>query len=201
MAPPNSAAIELAPIREMLRIYCQALTERSVDLQDLRALIDKDIGWSKPDVATSDGAAIFLPGVVERFENEGDNFDYLKVMLTQQAGHMEFGSFDFEFDRPSTRFRDWRPKLTAPPEYHDHDHGHEGQHEPAPLTELTRFFKLFPNRRLALDIFAIVESARIEARVMREYCGIAVVYRTMRGGALKLRQETIFLPAREALLE
>jgi nitric oxide reductase NorD protein len=60
---------------------------------------------------------------------------------------------------------------------------------------------LFPNRRLALDLFAIVESARIEARVMREYRGIAVVYRAMRRRALALRQETIFLPAREALLE
>jgi hypothetical protein len=201
MSSLDSPAIELAPIREMLRLYCHALTERSVDLQDLKALVDKNIGWSKHDVATSDGAAIFLPGLVERFESEADNYDFLKVMLTQQAGHIEFGSFEFEFDRPSTRFVDWRPKLTAPPEYHDHDHGHEGHHEHAAVTELTRFFKLFPNKRLALDCFAIVESARIEARIMQEYRGIATAYRQMRRRTLELRQEVIFLPAREALLE
>ncbi|MBM4296397.1 MAG: hypothetical protein FJ143_01510 [Deltaproteobacteria bacterium] len=201
MTGPDSPAVELAPIREMLRLYCHALTERSVDLQDLKALVDKNIGWSKHDVATSDGAAIFLPGVVERFESEADNYDFLKVMLTQQAGHIEFGSFEFEFDRPSTRFVDWRPKLTAAPEYHDHDHGHEGHHEHAAVTELTRFFKLFPNKRLALDCFAIVESARIEARIMQEYHGIATAYRQMRRRTLELRQEVIFLPAREALLE
>ncbi len=201
MSVPDSPAVELAPIREMLRIYCHALTERSVDLQDLKQLIDKNIGWSKNDLATSDGAAIFLPTIIERFAAQTDNFDFLKVMLTQQAGHIEFGSFEFEFDRPSTKFDDLRPRLVAPAEYHDHDHGHEGHHESASVTELTRLFKLFPNKRLALDVFSIVESARVEARIMREYRGIAPAYGVMRRRTLELRQELIFLPARDALLE
>jgi hypothetical protein len=201
MSEPNLPAVELAPIREMLRLYCHALTERAVDLQDLNALVDKNIGWSKPDVATCDGTAIFLPGVVERFDTAGDNYNFLKVMLTQQAGHIEFGSFAFEFGRPSTRFADLRPRLAAPLEYHDHDHGHEGHHDSAAITELTRFFKLFPNKRLGLDVFCIVESGRIEARVMGEYRGIAAAYQEMRRRTLELRPEIILLPAREALLE
>src|SRR5262245_34139650 len=101
MSSSASPAVELGPIREMLRLYCRALTERGVDVQDLKSLIEKNIGWSKSDAATSDGAAIFLPSCVERFPTQADNFDYLKVMLTQQAGHIEFGSFAFEFNRPS----------------------------------------------------------------------------------------------------
>jgi hypothetical protein len=201
MSLPDSPAVELAPIREMLRLYCHALTERSVELQDLKQLVDKNIGWSKNDVATSDGAAIFLPSIVERYDAQADNFDFLKVMLTQQAGHIEFGSFAFEFDRPSTRFNDIRPKLTGPPEYYDHDHGHEGHHDRPSATELTKFFRLFPHKRLALDIFSIVESARVEARIMHEYRGIATSYQIMRERALEIRQALIFLPAREALLE
>jgi nitric oxide reductase NorD protein len=201
MSSPDSHAVELEPIRAVLRLYCHALTARKVDLQDLKQLIDKNIGWSQNDVATSDGAAIFLPSVVERFEAQADNFDFLKVMLTQQTGHFEFGSFEFEFDRPATKLSDLRPKLTAPPEYHDHDHGHEGHHDRPGVTELTRFFKLFPNKRLALDIFSIVESSRVEARIMHEYRGIAKVYEEMRQRTLELRQECVFLPVREALLE
>jgi len=91
--------------------------------------------------------------------------------------------------------------LSEPPEYHDHDHGHEGHHEEPSVTELTRLFKLFPGKRLALDVFSIAESARIEARVMREYRGIARLYETLRERALSLRPRTIFLPAREALVE
>lgn len=201
MSSSDTSAVELAPIREMLRVYCHALTERSVELKDLKQLIEKDIGWAQNDVATSDGATIFLPGIVERFDTPEDNFAFLKVMLTQQAGHIEFGSFGFEFDRRSTRFADWRPKLALPPEYHDHDHGHEGHHERPSVTELTRFFRLFPNKRLALDIFSIVESARVESRIMHEYPGIATAYGEMRRRTLEARHEPAFLPAREALLE
>ena len=94
-------------------MYCHALSERRIDLQDLQQLIDKNIGWSRSDIATSDGSAIFLPSVVERFDASAENFEFLKVMLTQQAGHLEFGSFDFEFARPSTQFADLRLKLAG----------------------------------------------------------------------------------------
>ena len=201
MTNAESAAVELTPLRDMLKLYCHALTERSVDLQDLKQLVEKNIGWSKDDVATSDGAAIFLPAVVERFAARSDNFDYLKVMLTQQAGHIEFGSFDFRFERAATRFDDLRPRVPEAPEYHDHDHGHEGHHEHSSVTELTRFFKLFPNKRLAMDIFTILESGRVEARVLHEYRGMAAAYDRMRRRTLKLRPEMTLLPAREALLE
>ncbi|MGH7815782.1 MAG: nitric oxide reductase activation protein NorD, partial [Candidatus Binatia bacterium] len=54
---------------------------------------------------------------------------------------------------------------------------------------------------MALDVFSIVEGARVEARIMHEYRGIATAYREMRRRTLELRQEINFLPAREALLE
>jgi nitric oxide reductase NorD protein len=193
--------MELAPIHNMLQMYCRALSERVVELLDLKQLVDKNIGWSRADVATSDGAAIFLPALVERFENEIENFEFLKVMLTQQSGHIEFGSFDFAFDRPSILFHDLRPRANqlAESEHDGHDHRYEG--DGASPTELTRFFRLFPDKRLALDIFSIIESARVEACVMRGYPGIAPAYQALRERALALRQEVIFLPAREALLE
>src|SRR5262245_21095847 len=200
MSSLDSPAVELAPILEMLRRYCHALAERRVDVQNLQQLIDKNIGWSRADVATSDGAAIFLPATIDRFDSEGANFEFLKVMLTQQAGHLEFGSFEFEFGRPSTLFRNLRAELASRDENdHGHHHGHENDH--GIITELTRYFHLFPNRRLALDIFSIVESARVEAHVLHCYRGIATAYRGLRQQALALRPEMIYLPAREALLE
>jgi nitric oxide reductase activation protein len=201
MSDSNSPAIQIASIRSMLQTYCHALSERCVELQDSKQLVDKNIGWSRADTATSDGATIFLPAMVERFETEVENFEFLKVLLTQQAGHIEFGSFAFEFDRPSNLFHDLRPGLHRLAERERHGRDHDHNHEDAAPTQATRFFRLFPNRRLALDIFSIVESARVEAAVMREYPGIAVAYRDMRARVLALRQEVIFLPAREALLE
>jgi nitric oxide reductase NorD protein len=201
MSPPDASAVELEPIRDMLRMYCRALSERGVELQNLQQLVDKNIGWSRNDVATSDGSAIFLPALVNRFEGEADNYEFLKVMLTQQAGHIEFGSFDFEFDRPSTLFRDLRRRLDQLAESGFHAKSRDHDHDERTPAGLTRFFQLFPNKRLALDIFSIVESTRVENRVMTKYRGIAPAYHAMRRRSLALRQEIIFLPAREALLE
>lgn len=195
MTEADSPIVAISPLRETLRLYCRALAERDLDVLDLRELIDKNIGWTRDDVATSDGAAIFLPAVIERFEQRGDNLALLKVMVTQQSGHLEFGSFDFQFARPSRRFVDLRPKLRS---LSERDEGNGGALAP---TELSRYFKLFPNKRLAFEIFAIVEGARIEASVLHEYRGIAPLYRVMRERALRLRQEIVYLPAREALLE
>ena len=197
----DSSAVELASVREMLRLYCHALAGRSIELHDLSKLVEKEIGWSRADIATTDGSSIFLPATIDRFDEAAENFAFLKVMLTQQTGHLEFGSFEFEYGRPSTRFDDLRPRLTTPPEYHDHDHGHEADHEQPSVTELTRFFKLFPHKRSALDIFSLLESSRVEARVMNEYPGLVKLYEQQRRRVLALRPEIIFLPAREALIE
>lgn len=196
-----SPALPLSPLRDMLRFYCQALTGQKIDLRELKQLVDKNIGWSKTDVATTDGVAIYLPSIIDRFETAKDNFNFLKVMVTQQAGHIEFGSFSFRFDRRATRFDDLRLKVPERLAYHDHDHGHEGASDVPTRAALMRFFRLFPHRRLASDIFAILEAGRVEARLMREYPGIAKTYEEMRKRALEIRPEMTLLPAREALLE
>ena len=54
---------------------------------------------------------IELPAKIDRFPTEKENFDWYKVVLTHQAGHVEFGTFDFRFDRRSVGFVDWRPRL------------------------------------------------------------------------------------------
>jgi hypothetical protein len=179
----------------MLRMYSQALSERDVDVLDLRQLVSKDIGWTNGKLATSDGTAIYLPPFIEQFPTAARNFEYLKVILTQQAGHIEFGSFGFEFDRGSTRFRDLRPKLVRAS-----DADRQGESKTFP-TEISRFFGLFAHKRLACDIFVVVESARVEACVLSEYRGLASAYRSMRRRALALRPSMEILPAREALLE
>ena len=197
----DSGAVELAPVRDVLQLYCRGLSERSVEIQDVRLLVEKNIGWLDDSVATTDGATIFVPAIIERFNRQAENFELLKIVLTQQAGHIEFGSFGFEFKRPATQFGDIRPKIATPPDYHDHDHGHEGHHERPQITEYSRFFKLFPARRLAGDIFSILEAGRIEARVMHDYPGIAPAYRKLRRETLDRRPKITLLPEREALLE
>jgi nitric oxide reductase activation protein len=97
--------------------------------------------------------------------------------------------------------KDRRAELERKIRRDGHGLHHDGLHESDAGTELTRFFRLFPDQRLARDIFSAVESARVESCVIREYPGIAAAYHAMRARVLALRQAVVFLPAREALLE
>ncbi len=100
--------------------------------------------------AFTDGRHLYLPPKIDRF---GDRRDFLvyRVLTARNAGYLEFGTLDIALDALPG---DW--PATRPGEL-----------------ELERFFRGFPNRSLARDLFMIYESARVEAQVRAEYPGVA----------------------------
>ena len=68
---------------------------------------------------------------------------------------------------PSTRFEDLRPTLDAAERSAA---GEDGGSDWA--TDMQRFFDMFANRKLALDIFTVVEDGRLDGLVKVEYLGI-----------------------------
>ena len=94
-----SSSIELVRVSDVLRMYCRALVAKEIEIQATRQLVDKRIGWVEGDAPTTEGSTIFLPGVVNRYTSKDHNFQWFKVISTHQAGHIEFGSFDFDYDR------------------------------------------------------------------------------------------------------
>ena len=103
-----SARIELSKVGEILRLYCKALTGRNVSIQTSAALAEKGIGWVDEHRASTEGSTIFLPELMERYPEKDENFAAFKVFATHQAAHIEFGSFDFRFDRPGNLFGNMR---------------------------------------------------------------------------------------------
>ena len=71
-------------------------------------LVRRNIGWVDEDTASTDGSKVFLPPVVDRYSNKQDNFSWFKVVSTHQVSRLEFGSFEFLFDKPATQFEDRR---------------------------------------------------------------------------------------------
>jgi len=185
--------IYLDRVKEVLAMYCRALAGQSVELQPSQELKEKGIGWNSAEQATTEGNNIFLPAFVERYGSKPENFGWFKVIATHQVAHLEFGSFDFAFDRPSAVFagEEQRP-LVAP-----------ATAKPAQgaVTDLQRFFDLFPDRQLASDLFTLVEDGRIDHRVKWEYPGLRPVYERVQGEAVAERPSPSELPLREALME
>jgi hypothetical protein len=184
----NNVPAELDKVGEILRLYAKALSGREIHLIPLDGTGARGAGWQMP---ADEGKAIIikLPARIDRFPTEKENFAWYKVILTHQAGHVEFGTFEFQFTRPSHGFEDWRPRLAQqkPPD--------------SVASEFERFLQLFPDRQLGTLIFDQVEDARIDGRILARYPGIGLLYNRVSGFVLATRPRLSLLPLREAFLE
>ncbi len=181
-----SARVELSKVGEILRLYCKALTGRNVAVQTSGALAEKGIGWINENRASTEGTTIFLPDVMEAFHEKDENFAAFKVFATHQAAHLEFGSFEFSFERPGAHLGNLRAGLD--------------QNRSA-TTDMERFFDLFPDRKLASDLFTIAEDCRIDGAVKREYGGIRKSLVRMQRRELVNRAPVQSLPLRQGFVE
>ena len=215
-----SSSVELDRVREIIRMYCRMLAGQEIEVQAAQQLVDKKIGWFQGELPTTEGTTIYLPKVINRHPNKDRNFAFYKVISTHQTGHIEFGSFRFSFDRPSTMFKDLRSELNSAngstledvsgeiEEKTDHvaeassngamAQNKEDDHVAIPMS---RFFDLFPDRKLGNDVFTIFESTRVDAKVMDAYRGLAVSFKSVQDDAITTRPDMTELPAREALVE
>ena len=215
-----SSSVELDNVRELIRMYCRMLAGQEIEVQAAQQLVDKNIGWFQGELPTTEGTTIYLPKVINRHPSKDRNFAFFKVISTHQTGHIEFGSFRFSFERPSTMFTDLRSELTkanglaldaVPSEIEDKPEAqvssslngvasadNTDEHAPIPMS---RFFDLFPDRKLSNDVFTIFESTRVDSKVMEAYRGLAVSFKAVQNDALDSRPDMTELPAREALVE
>ena len=185
-----SSRVELDRIGELIRMYCKALTGVDVGVHSAEQLTEKGVGWVDSSSPTTEGSAIYLPPVVEQYQSKDDNFSVYKVFATHQAARLEFDSFGFDYERPGGVFgSDGRSEMD------------EADRETPPVTAMERFFDLFEDRRLAHDLFTILEDTRIDTIVKREYAGIRGAMGRLQEEAADRRKPVEEMPARQAMVE
>ena len=116
---------------------------------------------------------------------------WYKVILTHQAGHIEFGTFDFCFHQAVAPFDDWRRDLARANVY------------PKRLGRIrTVAGSCFPDRQLGAVIFEQVEDSRIDAPILS---GLSWHPFILSSGSRQRFSRTgrrlSLLPLREAFLE
>ncbi|MCZ7528440.1 MAG: hypothetical protein M5U14_19960 [Acidimicrobiia bacterium] len=157
-----SARVDLGQVADTLRVYAQALAGQRVAVRSTEDLVERGIGWVSQAGATTEGAAVYLPPFVEDFGDRHGNFLVYKVAATHQAGRLEFGSFRYRYGVDGALLRstvDERQPGAA-------------TGRPAAVVPVQRFLDLFPDRLLAAGLLALVEDARVDARIAAEYAGI-----------------------------
>jgi len=182
-----SVRVELDQVREVLAMYGHALAGTRVDIRPGDGLAEWSMGSVRPGTPAPDEAAIFLPPWMDRYGSEDENFAWYKVAATHQAGHIEFGTFDFCFEKEAALFDNRRHQLSPA----------DGNGQ----TDIERFFGLFEDRALSAHIFSMVEDTRIDYLVKRGYAGIRASYQLVQEESLSWRPFLNTLPLREACLE
>jgi hypothetical protein len=164
-------------------MYSQALAGSKVQIDSY----EDSEWWIHPDRSAADGTTILLPLYVDRYDSEEENFAWYKVAVTHQAGHIEFGTFNFSLEKAVGIFPDQPRQLLSA--------------DKTSLTDIEKFFNLFDDRKLSTDIFAMAEDVRIDYLLKHEYAGISGRYQQIQQASLFRRPPPSSLPLREAFLE
>ncbi len=197
-----SFSVDIEREKELFKIYCGALSGKYLEIQSSEKLVEKEIGWLDSNLATTEGTTIFLPQTVKRFNSKKENFAWYKVIATHQTGHVEFGSFEFNFGRNSSLFFNLRFKLNNFKFEENIDDSEINKNDSKSyLTDISKFLNLFDDSKLALDIFTLLEAFRIDKKVLNVYRGIRDDYIDVQKSALINRPKIEELPTREALVE
>ncbi|MCE2403621.1 MAG: hypothetical protein J4F43_00495 [Dehalococcoidia bacterium] len=209
-----SSSQELDRVKGVMRLYCRMLSGSSIEIMSSAELAHKGIGWVSESAASTEGSKVYLPPVVDRYPSKNENFGWFKVVSTHQVAHLEFESFGFNFELPSLLFDDLRPAMEkesvagavqrlqeALGPVVEQTEDDAASAERGFVTDMGRFFNLFDDRKLALDVFTILEDGRLDYRVKAEYAGIVRSYRQVQGDALAERPAIDEMPLLQCMVE
>jgi len=225
-----SSSLELDRVKGILRLYCRALSGTPLEIFDTQELVQRNIGWVDEDTASTDGSRVFLPPVVDHYNNKQDNFSWFKVVSTHQVAHLEFGSFEYQFEEPATQFEDRRHEAeqlmlerkkverSAAQEAHelaaqllasgaegdvDMSLGYSDPNAPGlrNYTDIGRLLEIFEDGRLAFDIFTVLEDCRLDYRIKVEYPGIRSASSRVQSETLEKRPNITEMPLQQGMVE
>ena len=217
-----SSSLDLERVKGIMRLYTRALSGENIEVLSTTELVRRQIGWVDQDTASTDGTKVYLPPMIDNYNDKAQNFAWFKVVATHQVSHLEFGSFRFAFDRPANLFTDRRIAMEAAIQARmeairtataAHFQLQDADIGPAPelgegpggtmrvYTDIGRFLALFEDRRMAFDLFSVLEDCRLDYRIKTDYPGIRRPALDVQGDALAQRPQIADLPLQEALIE
>jgi nitric oxide reductase NorD protein len=148
-------AVPLAEVRHPLNRYLLARTGLPISI---RSLSDLPNSLLRPDdertFICSDGKFIYLVDEINQFPTKTENAKLFKCLTRLEAGHFEFGTFDFDLEKTIQQYQ------------HSADVYHED------MSDLERFFLTFPIPGLAGDLFTVFEHGRIRLLLGNRYPGL-----------------------------
>jgi hypothetical protein len=181
-------ALSGVPLRQVARtvkLFVQALCGADITIQALPDSLGSDV----PVRATvsQDGRIISLPSLLRRYATVEDNMRLYLVLAAHEAGHVEFGTYRLTLEPLADVVTQIRQR-----------YGRTDQAEPETLAEL---FRLYPQPRLAQDIWMLLEDARVEFLLQQQYPGLRRDLQALAREAVTTRSLTHGLTIKELIVD
>jgi nitric oxide reductase NorD protein len=146
----HSAAVTFEEVEGLLQRYMRMLARRSVRIVSGPGI------WLRPLITTASEPLVRFPERVGLFSTAEENQAFYVLSAAHAAGRFEYGTHAFSLDL-----------------YVAKDLPVSGLDLPRPGDGITDFLEAFPNPLLAVGLFTLVDGLRIDARLMREFPGLA----------------------------
>ncbi|MEO6307145.1 MAG: VWA domain-containing protein, partial [Nitrospiraceae bacterium] len=153
------AALSGVPLRQVARtvkLFVQGLCGTDLTIQALPDSLGQET--SARAMVSQDGRTISLPALLRRYPTAEENTRLYLVMAAHEAGHVEFGTYRLTLEPLADLVMSLRQK-----------YGRVKQAAPETLAAL---FRLYPHPGLIQDLWILVEDARVEFLLQREYPGL-----------------------------
>jgi hypothetical protein len=158
--------VPLSEVRQQLNNYLQARTSLSISVKSLSNLPGTMCkAHGQETFVCSDGKFIYLPDEISKFFTKDENKKLYKCLTRLEAGLYEFGTFDFDLEKATEkclRFEGIDDRIGELNSILNNEH----------ISDLKRFFLLFPVPDLADDLFTTFEHGRIRFLLNRQYPGL-----------------------------
>jgi nitric oxide reductase NorD protein len=124
-----------------------------------KGLTGRDIKIGRAEICYTDTETIYLPDKLAIFPEDDDHFLLYKLMVTHKWAQLAFGTYQLDL-------RQLQQSLIT------NIQGQYGIELKADLPAIDSFSSLFPDPNLAMDIFNLAETVRLEHKICTELEGI-----------------------------
>ncbi len=182
------AALSGVPLRKVARtvkLFVQGLCGTDLTIQALPDSLSQET--SARAMVSQDGRIISLPALLRCYPTAEENTRLYLVMAAHEAGHVEFGTYRLILEPLADLV------LTVRQKY--------GLVKQAAPDTLAALFRLYPHPGLVQDLWMLVEDARVEFLLQREYPGLQRDLQQFAREAITTRSLTHGLTAKELVVD
>jgi nitric oxide reductase activation protein len=153
------AALSGVPLRQVARtvkLFVQGLCGTDLTIEALPDSLSRETAARA--MVSQDGRTISLPALLRHYPTAEENIRLYLVMAAHEAGHVEFGTYRLTLKPFADLVLALRQKY--------------GRMKQAAPDSLAALFRLYPHPGLIRDLWMLVEDARVEFLLQREYPGL-----------------------------